>query len=94
MANLYQLLSPTADRKPFYLGNREFDPKHVGFVIDKFDGGFEFNSQDADGKAIPGNSNAGHEGENYTGIRGEDGEFHQFTEDERWELVEFLKTLH
>jgi mono/diheme cytochrome c family protein len=53
---LFDLMLPQASRpKVFYVGRREFDPKKVGILTDKFDGGFEFDT------SIPGNSNAGHE---------------------------------
>ena len=54
--NLYQLLSPVAERDTmFYLGSKEFDPDNVGFVTDPISGGFELDT------SLSGNSNEGHE---------------------------------
>ncbi len=83
--NLYALLSPLSERpKTFYLGNREYDPVHVGYRTEKFPGGFEFDVSKR------GNSNSGHEFNNGSGpgIIGP-----LLTPDERRALVEFLKTL-
>ena len=93
--NLYQLLLPAKDRvKTFYVGSREFDPKQVGFSTAEFDGGYEFRTTDAEGRPLAGNSNSGHEGKDHTQTVGEDGNLRDFTEEERWELVEYMKTLH
>lgn len=74
--NLYQLLLPPHQRdKKFYLGNREFDPKHVGYRTEPFEDGYKFDTQ------LPGFSNIGH-------TYGTD-----ITDKERWELLEYLKTL-
>jgi len=80
--NLYQLLLPAKDRmKRFSLGSWEFDPKHVGYVLDAEENDFLFDT------SLTGNNNAGHE---YgTGAYGEPA----LTEDERWALVEYMKTL-
>ncbi len=76
--SLYQLLLPAKDRvKTFYVGTREFDPVNVGFVTDQRDGAFAFDT------SLPGNSNAGHD------TYGTD----QLTDEQRWQLVEYLKTL-
>jgi hypothetical protein len=76
--NLYQVLLPSSQRAAsFQVGSREFNPKNVGFRAD--DGPFKFDT------SLPGNSNKGHEGSLY----GTD----KFTEKERWQLVEYLKTL-
>jgi hypothetical protein len=84
--NLYALLSPVADRpKKFYLGNREYDPVNIGYRIDEFPGGFEFDTM------IRGNSNSGHEftdNPNKVGVIGQ-----PLSPDERWALIEYLKTL-
>lgn len=84
--SLYQLLLPAAQRQSvFYTGSREFDPVQVGFVSIRFPGGFAFDT------AVPGNSNRGHEfrdGPRGNGVIGP-----QLTDDQRWEIVEFLKTL-
>lgn len=95
--NLYQLLSPLAERdKKFYLGSKEFDPKHVGLSTEKVKGGFEFDT------SHPGNSNKGHQFE-YEGDIIDPNTFEwwalpkgvigpKLTEDERWAIIEFLKT--
>jgi mono/diheme cytochrome c family protein len=76
--NLYQLLLPSDQRAAsFSVGSREFDPKHVGFRSDA--GPFQFDT------SLPGNSNKGHEGRPYGTDR--------LTDEERWQLVEYLKTL-
>jgi hypothetical protein len=90
---LYQLLLPAKERvKTFYVGSREFDPVDVGFSTKAFAGGFEFQTEDAQGNPIPGNANTGHEGLYYTQLR--DGNTNRdFTVAERRELIEYLKTL-
>jgi hypothetical protein len=76
--NLYQLLLPVKDRdKQFYVGSREFDSKNVGFKSDTVPGAFLFDT------TKPGNSNAGHD------TYGMDA----MTDEQRWQLVEYLKTL-
>ncbi len=84
--NLYEMLVPASDRTPkFYLGSKEFEPQFVGFKTDKIPGGFLLDSTKA------GNSNLGHEfrGEGKgAGVVGP-----QLSENERWALVEYLKTL-
>jgi hypothetical protein len=53
---LWDLMSPPAARpKKFYVGRYEFDPKNVGILTDRFEGGYELDT------SLPGNSNAGHE---------------------------------
>ncbi len=101
--SLYELLSPVEERsKAFITGLKEFDPKNVGFVsprtqaeIALYTGkGFSlFSTIDSKGKPITGNSNAGHEfkgdGSTYgNGVIGRG-----LSEEERWQLVEYLKTL-
>jgi mono/diheme cytochrome c family protein len=95
--NLYFLLSP-ADERPrsFYLGHREYDPLHVGYVYTRLPGGFELEIEAdcarlAESPESDGNCNAGHEfrdGPRGAGVIGR-----ALSEDERWELVEYLKTL-
>ncbi len=84
--SLYQMLLP-ADRRDavFYVGSREFDPKDVGFSRAAFEGGFRFDT------AIPGNSNRGHEFRN--GPRGNGVIGPELTEQQRRDIVEYLKTL-
>jgi mono/diheme cytochrome c family protein len=81
---LYDLLLPP-DQRPtsFYVGTREFDPVKVGFVTTPGpDNSFLYQTRDAQGQIIPGNSNAGHDYGNA-----------QFSDDDRWAIVEYLKTL-
>ncbi len=80
--NLYQLLLPAKDRiKQFYVGDMEFDPKNVGFAMTKTKEAFLFDT------TLAGNSNAGHEyGAGYGGLPA-------LTEEERWQLIEYIKTL-
>lgn len=82
---LYQLLSPREERDTvFSVGNTEFDPVNVGYVSTKAEGTFQFRTDQ------PGNSNAGHEfrdGPIGHGVIGR-----ALSEQERRDLVEFLKT--
>ncbi len=69
----------------FSVGSREFDPVHVGFVktIVPGDSNFVFRVRDeATGEPIPGNYNSGHEYGTSS-----------LSEEQRLELVEYLKTL-
>jgi RoxA-like, cytochrome c-like len=78
---LYDLLNPAAERpKSSSVGNREFNANKVGFKTDA-KGFYTYRVVDENGKEIPGNSNAGHE---YGG---------KFSEDERGQLLEYLKSL-
>lgn len=56
--NIYQMLLPPEQRdKVFYLGDRSYDPKHLGYVVhtnDDNNGGFRFDT------STEGNSNTGH----------------------------------
>ena len=96
--NLYETLLPSAQRtKRFAVGARKFDPVNVGFAIDG-EGGGKFNVVDNEGVTIPGNSNAGHEGFGATENEGftqtfENGAWRDFTDDERYALVEYMKSL-
>ncbi len=84
--NLYQLLSPVAERDTqFWVGNFEYDPRHAGFVNDKFPGGFLLDT------GITGNSNRGHEfrdGCRQDGVIGR-----ALQPEERWALIEYLKVM-
>jgi mono/diheme cytochrome c family protein len=83
--SLYQLLLPAEQRdKTFYTGSRKFDPVRVGYLTEKFDGAFEFRTDQ------PGNSNLGHEFNNKPG-KGVIGP--ELSDEERWALIEYLKTL-
>jgi hypothetical protein len=79
--SLYDLLLPASERpRSFSVGSREFDPEEVGFRQDAAHFSI-FRVFDDEGPSIPGNSNEGHE----YGT--------PLTERERWELVEYLKSL-
>jgi hypothetical protein len=84
--NLYELLSPVAERSTvFYLGNKEFDPVHLGLDTSPLKGASEFRVD------LPGNSNAGHEfndGPKGNGVIGR-----KLTKEERLQIIEYLKTL-
>jgi hypothetical protein len=83
--NLFELLSPVAERSDtFYLGNPEFDPKEVGYESGWFYGGSKLDT------SVTGNSNAGHEFKDGGG-KGVIGR--ALTEEERWDVIEFLKAL-
>ncbi|WP_438013593.1 di-heme-cytochrome C peroxidase [Sorangium sp. So ce315] len=84
--NLYELLLPAERRsKRFYRGSTELDPERVGLRVEPFQGGFELVTD------RPGNSNAGHEYRD--GPRGKGVIGPALTEEERWDLVEYMKTL-
>jgi len=52
---IYQMLIPPAQRdKSFAVGNRLYDPKHLGFSTKAVDGGFVLDT------SIAGNRNSGH----------------------------------
>jgi hypothetical protein len=80
--NLYQLLLPAKDRvKKFYIGSMEFDPKNVGYDTIQVKESFLFDT------SLAGNSNSGHEyGAGYGGLPA-------LTDEERWQLIEYIKTL-
>lgn len=83
--SLYHLLSPANERpSQFTTGSRLFDSKLVGYDTTANPNIIPFDTQ------LPGNSNLGHEFNDGTGtgIIGR-----KLTETERWELVEYLKTL-
>lgn len=85
--NLYELLLPPERRmRSFWLGSREFDSRHVGFVTEQSSANtFRFDTRDAQGNVIWGNFNGGHDYNN-AALDRNDGR-------DRWDLVEYLKTL-
>jgi hypothetical protein len=96
--SLYWMLSPAGDRpKSFCMGNRDYDPKQVGFAVVDGEscktGQTRFSTTRRDGSEINGNSNAGHslEGTPGPGKPGIIGRL--LKEDERYDLIEYLKTL-
>ncbi|RYY77250.1 MAG: ribonuclease E [Gammaproteobacteria bacterium] len=85
--NLWSLLLPVEERpKVFCVGNREFDPVNVGFSTEGCD---KSSSTDKRRFSVEpnGNLNIGHE----YGV-GKD-EKDKLTEQERWDLIEYIKTL-
>jgi hypothetical protein len=77
--NLYQMLLPPEQRvKQFHVGNVEFDPVQVGFSTEPAADGASFLFD----TAVPGNWNVGH-----------DYSTRSLTDAQRWELIEYLKTL-
>ena len=84
--NLFALLSPVSERpRIFYLGNKQYDPVKLGLNTDPLEGATEFRTDKA------GNSNAGHEfkdGPLGNGVIGR-----KLSEEERMEIIEYLKTL-
>jgi hypothetical protein len=84
--SLYQLLLPAERRDAvFHTGSRQFDPRNVGFATTAFEGGFRFDTK------LPGNWNRGHEFRNAPRGRGVIGP--ELTDEQRWEIIEYLKTL-
>jgi hypothetical protein len=83
--NLYEMLIPARERtKKFYIG-REFDPVKVGLDTSGKSGGFLLDTE------LRGNSNAGHSFED--GPRGNGVIGPLLTEEQRWALVEYLKSI-
>ena len=92
--NLHQMLLPSEKRvTEFYVGRRELDPTHVGFRTEPFDGGFRFRTTDDEGKPIPGNSNVGHDYGTGKPKRPGGDDLPALTDEERWQLIEYLKSL-
>ncbi|MBV9998886.1 MAG: hypothetical protein JO015_07200 [Verrucomicrobia bacterium] len=83
--NLYEMLVPAAQRtKKFYVG-RDFDPAKVGVDTTGNSGKFLMDT------TLEGNSNAGHsfeEGPRGNGVIGP-----LLTDEQRWALVEYLKSI-
>jgi len=83
--NLYELLIPAKERtKKFYVG-ADFDPVKVGIDTSGNSGKFLFDT------TLEGNSNVGHSFEN--GPRGNGVIGPLLTDQERWALVEYLKSI-
>jgi hypothetical protein len=98
--SLYWMLKPAAERpKQFCMGTRDFDPQQVGFHVEPGEkpacrhGETLFSVINSDGSAWTGNSNLGHslEGTPGPGKPGVIGRL--LTDDERYDLIEYLKTL-
>jgi hypothetical protein len=83
--NLYEMLIPAADRtKKFWLGG-DFDPVKVGLDTTATSGTFLMDT------TLLGNSNAGHSFQD--GPRGNGVVGPLLTDDQRWALVEYLKSI-
>jgi hypothetical protein len=83
--NLYEMLIPAAGRtKKFYLGG-DFDPTRVGLDTTATSGTFLMDT------TLLGNSNAGHSFQD--GPRGDGVIGPLLTDDQRWALVEYLKSI-
>jgi len=94
MANLYQTLLPENERETsFYVGSKVFDPVNVGFKSSKEGNSFLFRTVDENNVEIPGNSNKGHSGNTFTKTLDENGNWVDFTDAQRYQLIEYMKTL-
>jgi hypothetical protein len=83
--NLYEMLVPAAERtKKFYLGG-DFDPVKVGLDTTATSGTFLMDT------TLLGNSNAGHSFQD--GPRGDGIIGPLLTDEQRWDLVEYLKSI-
>ena len=76
----------------FKVGSREFDPIKIGLRTEGYDG-FSFNTLDEKRKPRRGDSNEGHEygTVHAPAVNGEKPE--PLTDEQRWDLVEYIKTL-
>ena len=84
--NLYEIVLPAAQRsKTFTLGSREYDPVRVGYSMDQSKTGDGYTPFTFD-VSLKGNWNTGHEF--LTTRKGV-----PFTEEQRWQLVEYMKSL-
>ena len=94
MASLHETLLPEEQRaSSFYVGNGDFDPVKVGFNSTTQGNHSLFETVDKDGKAIGGNSNKGHAGDGYTKTRDKNGQWRDFSDAERYQLIEYMKSL-
>jgi hypothetical protein len=85
--SLFELLASKQQRGTpvFWLGNKKFDPVKVGYEQQEFQGGTRFDY------SLPGNSNSGHwfqDGPRGRGVVGP-----ALSDEQRWALVEYLKSL-
>lgn len=83
--SLYELLLPAKERSKTFDVSREFDPVKVGVDTRATADSFLFDT------SLPGNSNAGHSFENAPKGKGVIGRL--LTDDERWAIVEYLKSI-
>jgi hypothetical protein len=78
--SLWELMLPPERRtKSFKVGSRKFDPKNVGYATDETP--YKSGTFEVDPQNANGNGNGGH-------VYGKD-----LSDDDRWALVEYLKTL-
>jgi len=70
----------------FVVGSRELDPVKVGFVSEGYEG-FVFDTN------LPGNRNTGHEYGTIHDVTLKDHKLEPMTKDQRFDLVEYMKTL-
>lgn len=85
--NIYALLSPSSERKrpdKFYLGSLNYDIIKMGYMTIEKDGYFEFDT------SIKGNSNKGHE---FSDIKGKGVIGRRLSEQERYQIIEYLKDI-
>ena len=82
--NLYEMLLPAAQRSKTFRVGRGFDPHKVGIDTTEADA-FLFDT------TLPGNSNAGHSFED--GPKGNGVIGRLLTDEERWAIVEYLKSI-
>ena len=78
---------------PFTSATQRSIRKNVGFESNQNGNHFLFKTVDDKGVPISGNSNKGHSGNSFTKNLGEDGQWRDFTDDERYQLIEYMKTL-
>ena len=84
--NLYELLSPPAERSvTFWLGTFEYDPVKVGYVSQQAPKSFLFDTR------LSGNANTGHAFTNDPKTLGKIGR--ALSHNERMEIIEYLKVL-
>lgn len=84
--SLYALLSPVSERPgAFWVGSKQYDPVNAGYETKEITGGTRFDTTG------PGNSNRGHEFNNGPKGHGIIGPL--LSPDERWAIIEYLKSL-
>lgn len=101
--SLYWMLGPAGERPTsFCQGLRDYDPKEVGFHVPRggesscATGETRFSTKDSDGKEIKGNRVLGH---SFEGEKRPNKDYPKgvvggaFSDEERWDLIEYLKTL-
>ncbi|MFT5548121.1 MAG: hypothetical protein ACI9CO_000033 [Candidatus Azotimanducaceae bacterium] len=94
VVSLYELLLPESQRKQSFLtGGNTFNPKDVGLETTEADNHFLFRTIDDLGNRIPGNGSYGHSGEGYTETQGQAGQWRTYSDAERYDIIEYIKTL-